>query len=128
MNNSNELIGLLIKQRRKSLSLSLLKLSKESGVSLGHLARIERGGRFPSALVLRKIAKPLDFDERELMTLAGYLPRMSKEQNALEGKTSERKLDPSVAQILSSEPLEVQRILTVVLSLLRCLARYNTKT
>jgi len=44
-----------------------------AGVSASHLGRIERGERFPSGSVLRRIAGPLGFEEDELFTLAGYL-------------------------------------------------------
>ena len=69
----NEL-GKIIKQQRLSIPLTLQELTAKSGVSSSHLGRIERGERFPSAHVLRKIARPLGFEENELFTLANYLP------------------------------------------------------
>jgi len=54
-----------------------------SGVSSSHLRRIERGERFPSAAILRKIAKPLGFSESELLSLADYLPPESSEAQRL---------------------------------------------
>jgi|GEM_PF-2520202 len=68
----NEL-GQTLHQRRKDRELSLVDLSKLSGVSPAHIARVERGVRFPSALVLGKLAKPLGFAEVELLKLAGLL-------------------------------------------------------
>ncbi len=72
MTNRND-IGKIIKQQRVMIPMTLQKLVAKSGVSASHLARIERGGRFPSAHVLRKIARPLNFDESELFTLADFL-------------------------------------------------------
>jgi transcriptional regulator with XRE-family HTH domain len=66
-------LGRILKQQRVSLPLTLRELSSMSGVSASHLGRIERGERFPSGSVLRKIAGPLGFEEDELFTLAGYL-------------------------------------------------------
>ena len=96
-----------------------------SGVSSSHLGRIERGERFPSAHILRKIAKPLDFEEAKLFTVAGYLsPRNS---TVVEGQTQRNLggLDPYVRSRLASEPVEVQRSIIGILSILRSLAKSN---
>lgn len=66
-------IGKTIRSHRVTIPLTLQELSSQSGVSSSHLGRIERGERFPSATVLKKIAQPLNFDERGLMVKAGYL-------------------------------------------------------
>ena len=73
MDYSNSDLGKIIKQQRIKVPLTLQELAAESRVSSSHLGRIERGERFPSARILRKIAKPLGFDEDELFTLAGFL-------------------------------------------------------
>ncbi len=67
-------LGKMLKQQRMAMPLTLKELTALSGVSSSHLGRIERGERFPSAHILRKIAKPLSLDEKELFNLAGYLP------------------------------------------------------
>ena len=66
-------IAKIIKEQRKSLSLSLKQLSRSSGVSVSHLGRIEQGLRKPSHRTLQKIAKPLSFDLDELLVMAGHL-------------------------------------------------------
>ena len=66
-------LGEIIRQQRITVSLTLQQLAGMSGVSASHLGRIERGERFPSASILRKVAQPLGFEEDELFTLAGYL-------------------------------------------------------
>ena len=73
MDYDNNDLGRILKQQRITVPLTLQELAKTSGVSSSHLGRIERGERFPSARILRKIAKPLGFDEDELFTLAGFL-------------------------------------------------------
>jgi len=100
--------------------LTLGKLSAESGVSPSHLGRIEKGERFPSARTLRKIAQPLGFSEGELFTYAGYLP--SQSSRTVES-SSERQLDPYVAKVLSQEPVEMQRTVVTILSLLKSIAK-----
>ena len=114
---SNE-IGKALKQRRLMLPLTLRELAARSGVSASHLARVERGERFPSGHILRKIAKPLGLDESLLMTMAGYLsPESSSETSEELGLY--RKLDPYVAKVLSEEPIEIQRTVIGILSILK---------
>jgi len=116
-------IGGIIKQQRISIPLTLQELAGKAGVSASHLGRIERGERFPSAHILRKVAGPLGFEENELFTLAGYLsaqPSMIAE--ASPGYAS-RQLDPYVARVLSQEPVEVQRAVIGILTMLRSIAR-----
>ncbi len=115
-------LGKILKQQRVSKSLTLKELTNLSGVSSSHLGRIERGERFPSAHILRRIAKPLGFEEDELFTLAGFLSPQSPaiaEQNA--GYRS-RQLDPLVARLLAEEPVEVQRAVIGIISLLKSVA------
>jgi len=69
----NKRLGEIIKERRKARGLSLPQLSRASGVHASYIGRIEQGVRFPSARILRKLAKPLGFGEVELFKLAGYL-------------------------------------------------------
>ena len=71
--SSRDNLGEVIRQQRVMMSLTLQELSAKAGVSASHLGRIERGERFPSARILRRIAQPLGFEENELFTLAGYL-------------------------------------------------------
>ena len=117
MNDKNAL-GKILKQRRIMIPLTLMKLGADAGVSASHLARIEGGGRYPSAHVLRKLAKPLGFDEDELFVLAGYLHSRSSSNV---GSTS-RRVDPYVASVLSEEPVKVQRAVIGILSILKGMA------
>ncbi len=125
--NDKSYFGGIIKQQRISLSLTLQEIAARSGVSASHLGRIERGERFPSAHILRRIAKPLAFEEDELFTLAGYLSPQSTmiaEKNL--GYGSER-VDPYVARILAQEPVEVQRAVIGILAILKSIARGMSK-
>jgi transcriptional regulator with XRE-family HTH domain len=109
--------------------LTLKELATMAGMSSSHLGRIERGERFPSARILRKIAKPLGFEEDELFTLAGYLsphaPGIAEEGPGYSGG----QLDPYVARVLGQESVDVQRavigILTILKSIAKSVAREN---
>jgi len=114
-------LGKILKQRRVMVPLTLLELATASGVSASHLGRIERGERFPSARILRKIAKPLGFTEIELFSLADFLP--SDSPNETENVSRAGRLDPYMAALLASEPVSTQRALVAILTILKGLAK-----
>jgi transcriptional regulator with XRE-family HTH domain len=119
--------GKILKQQRLSLPLTLRELSATSGVSASHLGRIERGERFPSGSILRKIAKPLGFDEDELFTLAGYLSPRPPSVAESHPHYGAGELDPYVARMLAQEPVETQRTVIGILSVLKSIAKGMTK-
>ena len=122
-NNNSKNLGRIIKRRRAMMLLTLRELAAMSGVSASHLGRIERGERFPSASILRKIAKALGFREDELFTLAGYLSSQSPGIAEAHLNYSGRELDPYVASVLAQEPVELQRIIIGILNILKSVAR-----
>ena len=125
-NNENNL-GEIIRQQRISMPLTLQELATMSGVSSSHLGRIERGERFPSASILRKIAGPLGFEEDELFTLAGYLsPQPSGIAESGRDYHAGR-LVPYVARMLAQEPVEVQHSVIGILTILKSIARSMAK-
>ena len=115
----NSGLGGVIRGQRAAARLTLQELATMSGVSSSHLARIETGERFPSAYVLRGIAKPLGFSEDQLFALAGYLSPPVGPETAYANPG----LDPYVASVLSQESIEVQRAVTGVLTLLKSMAK-----
>jgi len=122
----NEL-GRIIKQQRMAVPLTLQELAAMSGVSASHLGRIERGERFPSASILRKVAQPLGLEEDELFTLAGYLSPQSSRVAEAHPTYSGGRLDPYVARVLAEEPPDVQRAVIGILSILKSIAKSITK-
>ena len=119
MTRRNNTLGRVLKQQRLSLHLTVRKLAMMSGISPSYLGRIERGERFPSASILRKIAKPLGLGEGELFSLAGYLSPHS--EGVEEGKVGYTggKLDPYVSQVLAGETVEVQRAVIGILNIMK---------
>jgi len=116
-------IGGILKQQRIRLPLTLQELASKAKVSASHLGRIERGERFPSAHILRRIAAPLGFDENELFTLAGYLSSQPTQVAERLSGYDGGQLDPYVARVLSQEPTEVQRAVIGILTMLRSIAK-----
>ena len=116
-------LGRIIKQQRVMIPMTLGKLAAITGISRSYLGRIERGERFPSASILQKTAKPLGFEESELFFLAGYL---SSPSDGIEDRDTGYRggqLDPYVSKLLSQEPVEVQRTVIGILSILKSIAK-----
>jgi len=122
-NNYENHLGGILKQQRISLPLTLQELATKASVSASHLGRIERGERFPSAHILRKISGPLGFEENELFTLAGYLSTQSSMIAEKSPSYSGGQLDPYVARVLGQEPVEIQRAVIGILTMLRSIAK-----
>ena len=123
-NNGNSTnLGRMLKQQRLMIPLTLRKLAAITGISPSYLGRIEKGARFPSASILRRMAKPLGFDESELFALAGYLspPTPGIEEGSAEFGRGQ--LDPFVSSVLSQEPIEMQRTVIGILSILKSITR-----
>jgi len=127
VNESSVNLGEAIRRQRVAITLTVRELATMSGVSPSHLGRIERGERYPSARVLRRIAKPLGFTEDELFTLAGYLSPNSSGVAEADAAYGGSRLDPHVAGILAREPAEVQRALVAILTILKDIARGISK-
>jgi transcriptional regulator with XRE-family HTH domain len=124
MKTNNKNLSKILKQRRTMKQLTLRGLAVKAGVSKSLLSRIEKAERFPSARILRNIAEPLGFQEDELFMLAGYLDHCSNTAciNGDEWYPSycwAKQLDPYVAGTLAQEPVRVQRIALLILSVLK---------
>jgi len=111
MGNNNEL-GKKLKQARQVKVLTLRSLARATGISASHLGRIERGERFPSGHMLKKLAGPLGLEETSLLTLAGMLSENP-------GQATTGKLDPYVAAVLAQEPVKVQRMAVSILAIFK---------
>ena len=121
-NNNSTSIGRMLRQHRVMLELTIRQLAAISGVSSSHLSRIEKGERFPSASVLRRVATPLGFEESELFSLAGYLSPPSPGIGERNLVYTGGQLDPYVASVLSQEPVDVQRTVIGIITILKSMA------
>jgi len=121
--NTSQNPGRIIKRYRTAIPLTLRELSARSGVSSSHLGRVEREERFPSAHILQRIARPLGFEENELFAVAGYLSSQPSTVASTMLEKNARQLDPIVASILAQEPIEVQRAVIAILTMLKSIAK-----
>jgi transcriptional regulator with XRE-family HTH domain len=104
------------------IPLTVRKLAAIVDVSPSYLGRIERGERFPSASVLRKLAEPLGFTESELFALAGYLSQPSEGVEEKIAGYAGGQLDPYVGRVLGGETVKVQRAAINILGILKSIA------
>ncbi len=121
-------LGEIIRQQRVKIPLTLQELAAKTSVSPSHLGRIERGERFPSARIFKRIAHPLGFEEDELFTLAGYLTPQKDSISEMEAEYTSipRQLDPYVAKVLAQEPIELQRAVIAILAMLKSISKSMT--
>lgn len=125
-NESNDNLGKILKTRRLMMAHTLSELAMLSEVSTSHLARIERGERFPSASILKRIAKPLGLNEIELFTIAGYLPSTPNDMGQSTTLDSLNNLDAYVASVLASEPVDKQRAIIGIFNILKAISSETT--
>ena len=121
--------GEMLRLQRATMRLTLQQLASKAKVSPSYLGRIEKGTRFPSARILKRIAKPLGYDEDQLFTLAGYLsaaPSSTAVKNAVHASGGQ--LDPYVSKILAQEPIETQHAVIGILSILKSISRGTSKS
>ena len=122
--NNDQNLGRILKQRRVVMSsLTLHEMGAMLGVSSSHLSLIESGKRFPSALILRKMAEPLGFEESELLSLAGYLSPQLASTDEEKADYGTGRLDLYVRKVLSQEPVEVQCTILGILAILKSIAK-----
>lgn len=127
LDNNRSNLGQVVRRQRIAIPLTLQEVSAMSGVSPSYLGRIERGERFPSAHILRKIALPLHFDENELFAFAGYISPQPPSVAETHEEYSGRQLDPYVARVLAQEPVDVQRDIIGILTIFKSIAKSMTK-
>ncbi len=119
----NNNLGRIIKQQRILAQMTLRELATRSGVSASHLGRVEMGERFPSAHILQKVAGPLGFEEGELFALAGYLSPQLLTAAETMAENNIKQLDPIAANMLRQEPIEIQRAVVAILTILKGIAK-----
>jgi transcriptional regulator with XRE-family HTH domain len=127
VNNKIANFGEMLRLQRVTMRLTLQQLSAKARVSPSHLGRIEKGTRFPSARVLKRLAKPLGYDEDQIFTLAGYLSSVPDGSTAKNDGHPNGQLDPYVGRMLAQEPIETQHAVIGILSMLKSIARGTNK-
>ncbi len=81
-----------LKKIRERKGLTIRALAKYSDVSNSYISQIERGIRFPSADILKKLAGPLGLTDEFIMREAGYITKSPKPKAIKPGSKEEIKL------------------------------------
>ncbi|MGZ3584742.1 MAG: helix-turn-helix domain-containing protein [Ktedonobacterales bacterium] len=69
MADLQETVGAVVRRERRERNLTLKGLAERSILSVVYLGEIERGKKYPSALVLERLAKGLDMSVSDLLEL-----------------------------------------------------------
>ncbi|MBA3825500.1 MAG: helix-turn-helix transcriptional regulator [Ktedonobacterales bacterium] len=69
MADLQETVGTTIRRARRDRRLKLKELAARSALSVVYLGEIERGKKYPSARVLEELARALEMDISELLSL-----------------------------------------------------------
>ncbi len=72
-------VGAVIRRERRERGLTLKELAARSALSVVYLGEIERGKKYPSALVLERLAEALGLDVFELLELVAWELRAAEQ-------------------------------------------------
>lgn len=67
MSDLQQQMGTTIRRERQALGLTLKDLAERAALSVVYLGEIERGKKYPSALVLEKLAEALELSMPDLL-------------------------------------------------------------
>ena len=82
-----------------------------------------KGLRVAYAGVLRKVRQPLGFQEEALLVYADYLSPSAASEGSSQTRDILGGLGLYVAKVLSEEPVEIQRSVIGILTILKSIAR-----
>ncbi len=79
MTDLQEIIGKVIRRERQDRHMTIKELADKAGLSEIYVGEIERGQKYPSAVVLESLAKALDLDIADLLQLLAEEIRFERE-------------------------------------------------
>ena len=96
MADLQETVGTVIRRERSMRHLTMKELAERSAISVVYLGEIERGKKYPSSIVLERLAEALDMEVYDLLQLVAEELRAVMEpevQHAI-GFTARRAVTP----------------------------------
>jgi transcriptional regulator with XRE-family HTH domain len=69
MANLQEMMGRVIRRERQDRHLTLKEVADKASLSVVYVGEVERGQKYPSAMVLEKLAEALDLTVADLLEL-----------------------------------------------------------
>ncbi len=96
-------VGAVVRRERHARGLTLKELAARAIVSVVYLGEIERGKKYPSALVLERLADALDLNVSDLLELfADELRGVRQPQMAIGFMPQRRDVTPSASVSLTT--------------------------
>ncbi len=108
MDDLQHTIGTIIRRERRARALTLKELAERSIISVVYLGEIERGKKYPSPIVLERLAKGLELDTSDLLELIAdelrgvRQPALARPIGFLAGQRA-ASASPDRRQVVSSE-------------------------
>ncbi len=96
MADLQETVGAVIRRERSMRHLTMKELAERSAISVVYLGEIERGKKYPSSIVLERLAEALDMEVYDLLQLVAEELRavMAPEVQHAIGFTARRAVTP----------------------------------
>jgi transcriptional regulator with XRE-family HTH domain len=79
MANLQEMMGRVIRRERQDRHLTLKEVADKANLSVVYVGEVERGQKYPSAIVLEKLAEALDLTVADLLELVAEEIRAERE-------------------------------------------------
>ena len=103
MADLQQTMGAVLRRERRERQLTLKELAERSSLSVVYLGEIERGKKYPSALVLERLADALDLNVSDLLELfADELRGVRQPQMAIGFMPQRRDVTPSASVSLTT--------------------------
>jgi transcriptional regulator with XRE-family HTH domain len=79
MANLQEMMGRVIRRERQDRHLTLKEVADKASLSVVYVGEVERGQKYPSAMVLEKLAEALDLTVADLLELVAVEIRAERQ-------------------------------------------------
>ena len=83
MSDLQETVGTVIRRERSARHLTMKELAERSIISVVYLGEIERGKKYPSPVVLERLAEALEMDVSDLLWLVAEELRAAQQPQML---------------------------------------------
>jgi transcriptional regulator with XRE-family HTH domain len=80
MTELQQTVGEIIRRERRARHLTLKELAERAILSVVYLGEIERGKKYPSPVVLERLAEALDMDISDLLEMVAFELRAQQPQ------------------------------------------------
>jgi transcriptional regulator with XRE-family HTH domain len=96
MDDLQQTLGAIIRRERRERDLTLKELAERSIISVVYLGEIERGKKYPSPVVLERLAKGLDLETPDLLEIIADELRAARQ--------------PALARPIGFAPHRIERV------------------